>query len=404
MAKGLDLRGWVSVTLEAAPDRPSALKVIQEVQLRVLPCHGFAISGDEAEVATRITQMQGFLQSGRIDPRVSPALERSVNLSGYNRLLSKVMVAKNKSAASASRALVLAEPSKADPDDYWKHSHRPAKALWIASTWNKFSPQEMKWDGSKYYHNFQVGSNGWESFQLLMDGRWEQCVYPSVPDGCPFVNYELRGPNNKGHGKNWTVGRHPKDPAKNGDRLRITVSVNSQGLPKEPFGSNQLIISQSAMAAFVLAQASSKEPTARPLLTQAKALQPTGLSPTALHGALAGSVVALASALVPRSTRSKPRTRHVRLVRKASTKLDDSGAWSFVQLTNGDSEAKVYLRGANVTSFTVKGVEWIGLRADCKLDGSKANISGGLPICFPQFGPGEVIPQHGQGLDSSSIC
>lgn len=40
-------------------------------------------------------------------------------------------------------------------------------------------------------------------------------------------------------------------------------------------------------------------------------------------------------------------------------------------------EAKVYLRGANVTSFTVKGVEWIGLRADCKLDGSKANISGG---------------------------
>ena len=23
------------------------------------------------------------------------------------------------------------------------------------------------------------------------------------------------------------------------------------------------------------------------------------------------------------------------------------------------------------------GVEWIGLRADCKLDGSKANISGG---------------------------
>eukprot|EP00438_Fugacium_kawagutii_P035054 Skav224293 [mRNA] locus=scaffold2838:181358:184784:+ [translate_table: standard] len=96
------------------------------------------------------------------------------------------------------------------------------------------------------------------------------------------------------------------------------------------------------------------------------------------------------------------------MVRHASTKLDDSGAWSFVQLTNGDSEAEtgrggwpndheatVYLRGANVTSFKVKGVEWIGLRADCKLDGSKANISGGLPICFPQFGPGEVIPQHG---------
>ena len=52
-------------------------------------------------------------------------------------------------------------------------------------------------------------------------------------------------------------------------------------------------------------------------------------------------------------------------------------------------EAKVYLRGANVTSFTVKGVEWIGLRADCKLDGSKANISGGDVKAFICVGNGE---------------
>ena len=46
--------------------------------------------------------------------------------------------------------------------------------------------------------------------------------------------------------------------------------------------------------------------------------------------------------------------------------------------TLGPAQATVYLRGANVTSFKVRGVEWIGLRADCKLDGSKANISGGI--------------------------
>ncbi|CAJ1452996.1 unnamed protein product, partial [Effrenium voratum] len=51
----------------------------------------------------------------------------------------------------------------------------------------------MKWDGSKFYHIFQVGAGGWESFQLLVDGRWEQCVYPSIPDGCPFVEYDLLG-------------------------------------------------------------------------------------------------------------------------------------------------------------------------------------------------------------------
>ena len=38
----------------------------------------------------------------------------------------------------------------------------------------------------------------------------------------------------------------------------------------------------------------------------------------------------------------------------------------------------MYLRGAHVTSFKVAGVEWIGMRADCKLDGTKQNISGGL--------------------------
>ena len=33
------------------------------------------------------------------------------------------------------------------------------------------------------------------------------------------------------------------------------------------------------------------------------------------------------------------------------------------------------------------------MRPDAKLDGSKP-ISGGIPFCFPQFGPGE-IQQHG---------
>ena len=33
------------------------------------------------------------------------------------------------------------------------------------------------------------------------------------------------------------------------------------------------------------------------------------------------------------------------------------------------------------------------MRPDAKLDGSKP-ISGGIPFCFPQFGPG-AIQQHG---------
>jgi len=77
----------------------------------------------------------------------------------------------------------------------------------------------------------------------------------------------------------------------------------------------------------------------------------------------------------------------------ASSSLDTSGPLPFVKLKRGADEAIVYLFGADVTSYTTGGTEWIAVRPDAKLDGSKP-ISGGLPLCFPQFGPGE-IQQHG---------
>jgi len=87
------------------------------------------------------------------------------------------------------------------------------------------------------------------------------------------------------------------------------------------------------------------------------------------------------------------------LVPKAAVKtvegvnIDTSGKIPFVKLTRGDDEASVYLLGACVTSYKTGGTEWLAVRPDAKLDGSKP-ISGGLPHCFPQFGPGE-IQQHG---------
>lgn len=77
----------------------------------------------------------------------------------------------------------------------------------------------------------------------------------------------------------------------------------------------------------------------------------------------------------------------------AATSLDTSGKLPFVRLTRGSDEAIVYLYGATVTSYKTGNKEWLAVRPDAKLDGSKP-ISGGLPHCFPQFGPGE-IQQHG---------
>ncbi|CAM9685089.1 unnamed protein product [Discosporangium mesarthrocarpum] len=73
--------------------------------------------------------------------------------------------------------------------------------------------------------------------------------------------------------------------------------------------------------------------------------------------------------------------------------IDTSGPLKKITLSSGDAEADLYTLGACVTSYKVGGHDNLFVRPDAKLDGSKP-ISGGLPFCFPQFGPGE-IQQHG---------
>jgi glucose-6-phosphate 1-epimerase len=70
------------------------------------------------------------------------------------------------------------------------------------------------------------------------------------------------------------------------------------------------------------------------------------------------------------------------------------GALKTCTLSNaaGDS-AVIYPFGACVTSYVKGGTDYLCVRPDAKLDGSKP-ISGGIPHCFPQFGPG-AIQQHG---------
>ncbi|KAJ1857898.1 hypothetical protein IW147_004277 [Coemansia sp. RSA 720] len=59
---------------------------------------------------------------------------------------------------------------------------------------------------------------------------------------------------------------------------------------------------------------------------------------------------------------------------------------------NGSS-AEIYLYGATITSWKSQGKERLFLSKQAHLDGSKA-VRGGIPVVFPQFGPGE-LPQHG---------
>ncbi|EIW68037.1 hypothetical protein TREMEDRAFT_69533 [Tremella mesenterica DSM 1558] len=71
-----------------------------------------------------------------------------------------------------------------------------------------------------------------------------------------------------------------------------------------------------------------------------------------------------------------------------------------LRLASG-ATAEIYLFGATVTSWKVEGKERLFVSSKSALDGSKA-IRGGIPICFPIFGPPPPSPpeyaalqQHG---------
>ena len=74
--------------------------------------------------------------------------------------------------------------------------------------------------------------------------------------------------------------------------------------------------------------------------------------------------------------------------------MTNDGGLEYVRLVNGAGDTSdVYLYGGCVTSYVKGGQEYVAVRPDAKMDGSKP-ISGGLSHCWPQFGPG-AIQQHG---------
>lgn len=71
-------------------------------------------------------------------------------------------------------------------------------------------------------------------------------------------------------------------------------------------------------------------------------------------------------------------------------------------LTHGqasETSATIHHFGATVTSWVVEGAENLFVSSKAALDGSKA-IRGGIPVCFPQFGPWKGGPQHGFARNS----
>ncbi|CAA7401971.1 unnamed protein product [Spirodela intermedia] len=85
--------------------------------------------------------------------------------------------------------------------------------------------------------------------------------------------------------------------------------------------------------------------------------------------------------------------------------VEGNGGLPVIKLNSaGGSEAELYLFGGCITSWTIpSGKDLLFVRPDAVFD-KKKPISGGIPHCFPQFGPGP-IQQHGfaRNLDWSVV-
>uniref|UniRef100_A0A7S0B8A8 Carrier domain-containing protein n=1 Tax=Pyrodinium bahamense TaxID=73915 RepID=A0A7S0B8A8_9DINO len=108
---------------------------------------------------------------------------------------------------------------------------------YVVGTMNNWGePLAMTWtaDGGFFQYRLTIGSQGWESFQILLNGEWRRCLHPDKKDGCPHSQYQLMGPDNDGNGKNWTIGRHPLDQGGPGVtyQIRLFMKGGEEGIPR----------------------------------------------------------------------------------------------------------------------------------------------------------------------------
>jgi len=103
---------------------------------------------------------------------------------------------------------------------------------YMVGTWNNWgSPIPMGWVEAEQHYSFdlKLGSSGWDSFQILINGEWRRCVHPDKKDGCPHVQHSVLGPDADGDRKNWTVGKHPLDKGGEGVRYKVRLFLKVKG-------------------------------------------------------------------------------------------------------------------------------------------------------------------------------
>jgi len=75
--------------------------------------------------------------------------------------------------------------------------------------------------------------------------------------------------------------------------------------------------------------------------------------------------------------------------------VNGGGGLPLVKITTPSSTAEIHLHGAHVTGFQKNGEPPLLFMSDKSLFAPDKAIRGGVPVCFPWFGPREGLPAHG---------
>mmetsp|Transcript_72754 Transcript_72754/g.137559 ORF Transcript_72754/g.137559 Transcript_72754/m.137559 type:complete len:1495 (-) Transcript_72754:183-4667(-) len=105
----------------------------------------------------------------------------------------------------------------------------------IIASWKGWQPSDMMWDPTRscFFIDVELTQRPVESFQIWVNGDSNQCLHPNCSDASPHNPHKIQGPDARGHGLNWTIGRHTRDQATPGSRYEIIYNVNYDGSPKE---------------------------------------------------------------------------------------------------------------------------------------------------------------------------
>jgi len=211
----------LKVLLASAPSQAELARKRQELMLEVqsvvLPRYGY--EGSRAGVYKMMADMGPYVSRPefkemaqeingllglRSPPETWKGLSRACGRASDETVAAEASAARERLDESAHTEAKSSGSSGSRP---WPADKTPPFKLCVAGSWNDFTPAEMEWEDGLFVFPMEVGTDGWECFQLLQNSSWKAVVYPSMEEAGAKDSYQVCGPDAGGEGKSWQIGK-----------------------------------------------------------------------------------------------------------------------------------------------------------------------------------------------------